>query len=443
MNIDKVEKIKKLPDRKRVCAYARVSAEKEMSLHSLSYQVSYYSQLIQSHKDWKYVGVYSDEGISGTKEARPGFQQMMEDARAGKIDLILTKSVSRFARNTVVLLNACRELKNLGIDVYFEEQKIHSLSYEGELMLTLQASFAQEEARSTSLNQRWRIKKDFEEGKLWGGADSVGYKVVNRKLVIDEKTAPIVKRVYSLYLEGYGDHAIAKILNSEGVPTLKGGRWAQAQIKSMLTNIVYKGDLLLQKTFVQNHLSTGRHNNRGQKDWYLVEDDHEPIIDKETFEKVQALRRQKAIENKNTVVKGKITKEFSELLYCANCGRQYRFKKGPYKNYYICTTYMNEGKTYCDSKQIPENILIDVTKVTLGLEEISNEILKTKVNKILIKRDNLVTYILKNGKEVTVHWDDPKRSDGWNEEMKEAARKRALKKKTVNDKWVKEEQTNA
>ena len=443
MNIDKVETIKKLPDRKRVCAYARVSAEKEMSLHSLSYQVSYYSQLIQSHRDWKYVGVYSDEGISGTKEARPGFQKMMEDARAGKIDLILTKSVSRFARNTVVLLNACRELKSLGIDVYFEEQKIHSLSYEGELMLTLQASFAQEEARSTSLNQRWRIKKDFEEGKLWGGADSVGYKVVNRKLVIDEKTAPIVRRVYSLYLEGYGDHAIAKILNNEGVPSLRGGRWAQAQIKSMLTNVTYKGDLLLQKTFVQNYLSTGRHNNRGQKDWYLVEEDHEPIIDKETFEKVQLLRKQKAHENKTTVVKGKITKEFSDLLYCANCGRQYRFKKGPYKNYYICTTYMNEGKTYCDSKQIQESILIDVTKATLGLEEISNEILKSKVNRILIKKDNLITYIFKDGKEVTIHWDDPKRSDGWNKEMKEAARERALKKKTVNGKWIKEVQANA
>lgn len=443
MNIDKVERIQKLPNKKRVCAYARVSAEKEMSLHSLSYQISYYSQLIQSHRDWTYVGVYSDEGISGTKVDRPGFQKMMEDARAGKIDLILTKSVSRFARNTVVLLNACRELKSLGIDVYFEEQKIHSLSYEGELMLTLQASFAQEEARSTSLNQRWRIQKDFEEGKLWGGADCYGYKVIERKLVKDEKTAPIVKRVYSLYLEGYGDHSIAKILNSEGVPTLKGGRWAQAHIKSMLTNVAYKGDLLLQKTFVKNYLSPGRHNNRGQKDWYLVEEDHEPIIDKDTFQKVQDLRKQKSIENKTMTVKEKIIKEFSDLLYCGNCGRQYRFKKGPYKNHYICTTYMNEGKAYCDSKQIPEDILINVTKVTLGLEEISNEILKSKIDRILMKKDNLITYILKNGKELTVHWDDPKRSDGWNKEMKEAARERALKKKTINGKWVKEEQTNA
>jgi DNA invertase Pin-like site-specific DNA recombinase len=245
MNIDKVERIQKLPNKKRVCAYARVSAEKEMSLHSLSYQISYYSQLIQSHRDWTYVGVYSDEGISGTKVDRPGFQRMMEDARDGKIDLILTKSVSRFARNTVVLLEACRELKNLGVDVYFEEQKINSMSYEGELMLTLQASFAQEETRSTSLNQRWRIKKDFEEGRLWGGANCVGYKIVNRKFVIDEATSPIVRRVYSLYLDGLGDHAIAKLLNEEGVPSLKGGRWAQSHIKSMLTNVTYKGDLLL------------------------------------------------------------------------------------------------------------------------------------------------------------------------------------------------------
>ena len=438
MNIDKVERIQKLPNKKRVCAYARVSAEKEMSLHSLSYQISYYSQLIQSHRDWTYVGVYSDEGISGTKVDRPGFQKMMEDARAGKIDLILTKSVSRFARNTVVLLEACRELKNLGVDVYFEEQKINSMSYEGELMLTLQASFAQEEARSTSLNQRWRIKKDFEEGRLWGGANCVGYKIVNRKFVVDEATAPIVRRVYSLYLEGLGDHAIAKLLNEESVPSLKGGRWAQSHIKSMLTNVTYKGDLVLQKTYVSNYLSTGRHNNRGQKDSYLVENDHEPIIDKETFDKVQALRKKKAAENNTTQVKQKVIREFSGLLFCANCGRQYCFKKGPYKNHYMCATFLYEGKARCDAKQIPENILIDVTKVTLGLDEVTNSILRSKVQKILVKRDNILTYVLLSGKTIDAHWDDPKRSDGWTAEMKEAARKRAKAKPVKNGKWIKE-----
>ena len=424
MEIIKTEIIPTLPNKKRVCAYARVSAEKEMSLHSLSSQVSYYSQLIQNHKEWKYCGVYSDEGISGTKEERPGFQKMMEDARNKKFDLIITKSVSRFARNTVILLNSCRELKELGIDVYFEEQNIHSLSYEGELMLTLQASFAQEEARSTSLNQRWRIAKDFEEGKLWGGGPCLGYKLVNRKYVVDEITAPLVRRIFDLYLEGLGDHAIARKLNEEGVPTLKGGRWAQSIIKGILTNVNYTGNLMLQKTYVESYLSQGRHNNRGQKDFYFVEDEHEPIIDKETFNRVQELRKAKAKENNTVVQKAKVQKEFSELLYCDNCGRQYRYKKGQYKNHYLCSTFASEGKAHCDSKQIPENILINVTKVTLGLNFISNEILKTVIRKIVVKKDNILTFIFINGEEKDVHWDDPKRSDGWTKEMKEAARKR-------------------
>ena len=442
MNIDKVEILQKLPDKKKVCAYARVSAEKEMTLHSLSYQISYYSELIQNRDDWVYAGVYYDEGISGTKETRPGFQKMMEDARNGKIDLILVKSVSRFARNTVILLNACRELKSLGIDVYFEEQKIHSLSYEGELMLTLQAGFAQEEARSTSLNQRWRIQKDFEEGKLWGGANSWGYKIVNRKLVVDEETAPLVRRIFKMYLDGMGDHAIAVTLNKEKVPTLKGGRWAQAIIGGILTNVNYTGDLLLQKTFVPNYLSH-KHLNRGQKDFYLVEDDHEPIIDKKTFELVQQMRKTKAIANNTVKAKQKVLRDFSNILYCANCGRQYRFKKGPYKNYYLCTTFASEGRMHCDAKQIPENILIELTKKTLNLEVLNNDVLKNKVSKILVKKDNIVTYILKNGEEIDARWDDPKRSDGWSKEMKEAARQRAYLKPTINGKWIKEEKSNA
>lgn len=432
----------KLPTKMRVCAYARVSAEKEMSLHSLSYQVSYYSQLIQSHKGWKYSGVYSDEGISGTKEERPGFQKMMEDARKKSFDLIITKSVSRFARNTVILLNSCRELKELGIDVYFEEQNIHSLSYEGELMLTLQASFAQEEARSTSLNQRWRIAKDFEEGRLWGGAANLGYKLVNRKYVIDEETAPIVRRIFKLYLEGLGDHAIARKFNEEGVPSLRGGRWAQSIIKGILTNVNYTGDLMLQKTYVENYLSKGRHNNRGQKDFFYVEDDHEPIIDKETFKKVQELRKAKAKENNTTVQKLKIQKEFSGLIYCGNCGRQYRFQKGKYKNHYLCCTFASEGKAHCASKQIPEDILIDVTKVTLGLEVINNDILKSLIRKIVVKPDNILTFNFLSGEEKDVHWDDPKRSNGWTNEMKAAARQRAYAKKTKKGKWIKEEKGN-
>ena len=161
----KVAQIPKLQRKKRVAAYARVSSGKDAMLHSLSAQVSYYNDLIQREDSWEFVGVYSDEAVTGTKEERPGFQQMLEDSRNGKIDMILTKSISRFARNTVTLLETVRMLKALEVDVFFEEQNIHTVSADGELMLTILASFAQAESKSVSDNCKWRIRKDFSEGK--------------------------------------------------------------------------------------------------------------------------------------------------------------------------------------------------------------------------------------------------------------------------------------
>lgn len=151
----------------RVAAYSRVSSGKDAMLHSLSAQVSHYSELIQNYRGWQYCGVFTDEAITGTKETRAGFQRLLAECRAGKIDMVITKSISRFARNTVTLLDTIRELKLLGVDVYFEEQNIHTIGADGELILTILASYAQEESRSTSENMKWRIKKNFEEGKPW------------------------------------------------------------------------------------------------------------------------------------------------------------------------------------------------------------------------------------------------------------------------------------
>ena len=162
--------------RKRVAAYARVSSGKDGMLHSLAAQVSYFSALIQSNAEWEYCGVYSDEAITGTKETREGFQKLLTDCRDGKIDMVITKSISRFARNTVTLLEVVRELRKLNVDVFFEEQNIHSLSSDGELMLTLLASFAQEESLSVSENMKWRIRKNFEEGMPWN-ATMLGYRM--------------------------------------------------------------------------------------------------------------------------------------------------------------------------------------------------------------------------------------------------------------------------
>ena len=182
-----------IPKLTRVAAYARVSSGKDAMLHSLSAQVSYYSELIQNHSGWQYVGVYADEALTGTKDNRENFQRLLADCRDGKVDLVITKSISRFARNTVTLLQTVRELKNMGVDVFFEEQNIHSLSADGELMLTILASYAQEESLSASENQKWRIRRNFENGMPWNGT-MLGYRYEDGTLVVEPTEAEIVSQ---------------------------------------------------------------------------------------------------------------------------------------------------------------------------------------------------------------------------------------------------------
>ena len=197
--ITKIDALPQLERKLKVCAYARVSSGKDSMLHSLSAQVSYYNNLIQNTDGWEFVGIYADEAISGTKDTREEFNRMVEDARTGRIDLIITKAISRFARNTATLLTTIRELNSLGVDVLFEEQNIHSMSSEGEMILTLLASVAQEEARSVSENMKWRIKKNFEEGLPWG-ALLYGYKVIDFKYYIVEEEAKVIRLIFDLFL---------------------------------------------------------------------------------------------------------------------------------------------------------------------------------------------------------------------------------------------------
>ena len=203
---------------KRVAAYARVSSGKDAMLHSLAAQVNYYSKLIQSHSGWEYVGVYADEALTGTKESRENFQRLLADCRSGKIDMVITKSISRFARNTVTLLETVRELKSLDVDVYFEEQNIHSVNSDGELMLTILASYAQEESLSASENQKWRVRQQFQNGKPWRGF-MMGYRYDGEKYVIVPEEAEVVRSIFHDYLDGKGVAAIMKRLNEEGFLT--------------------------------------------------------------------------------------------------------------------------------------------------------------------------------------------------------------------------------
>lgn len=251
----------------KVAAYSRVSSGKDAMLHSLSAQVSYYSNLIQNHDGWLYCGVYADEAVTGTKENRAEFQRLMDDCRKGKIDLIITKSISRFSRNTVTLLNTIRELKLLGIGVVFEEQNINTLSADGELMLTILASYAQEESLSVSENCKWRIRSDFKRGVLPMFVQNIyGYeRTADGGLKIIPEEAELVKRIFSMYLDGLGILKIAKILTEECAPSNSNGKWSEKKVRYILSNEKYAGDLLLQKSFCTDHLTKHRKKNCGEK----------------------------------------------------------------------------------------------------------------------------------------------------------------------------------
>ena len=205
-------------------------------LHSLSAQVSYYSKIIQSHAGWQYCGVYSDEAMTGTKNRRSGFQQMLEECRKGKIDLIITKSISRFARNTVTLLQTIRELKSLSVDVFFEEQHIHALSSDGELMMTILASYAQEESLSASENQKWRVRKAFENGEIMNLRFLFGYDITPDGIKVNEKEAAIVQEMFARFNSGESMSSISRDLNARGIKGVLGGTWYPMRIRRILSN---------------------------------------------------------------------------------------------------------------------------------------------------------------------------------------------------------------
>lgn len=271
-------------EKKRAAAYARVSKESERLVNSLSAQISYYRGYIRENPEWIYVGIYADFGITGTStDKRNEFRRMIKDCEDGKIDIILVKSISRFARNTVDLLKTVRYMKDLGIEVIFEKENISSMSGGGELMLSVLASFAQEESRSISENVKWSIRKKFENGIPNGRVKIFGYCYEGDELIIVPEEAETVKRIYADFIDGKVPRTIAKDLNDEGITTRMGCRWSDFSIRTILTNITYTGNMLLQKGFIDDPILKRRKINRGELPQYFVENTHEPIIDSETF----------------------------------------------------------------------------------------------------------------------------------------------------------------
>ena len=356
----------------RVAAYCRVSTEQEEQQNSFAVQVAYYTDLINKKKEWTLAGIFADEGISGTQtKKRTEFNRMIRMCKKKKIDLVITKSISRFARNTVDCLEYVRQLKDLGIGVIFEKENINTLKMTSEFMIALYGSFAQAESESISKNVSWGKEKAFREGKVpFQYKKLLGYrKGADGKPEIVPEEAETVRSIFNLYLDGYTLLNIAQILMDQKITTATGkSEWTKSAIQSILKNEKYVGDALLQKTFTVDCITHKVVKNNGERPMYLITDHHTPIIDRDTFNRVQqeiARRNSKRkISDQTKTEQGKYSGKYalSELLICGHCGTPYRrriwTKSGNKQVVWRCISRLEHGRRYCpDSPTIKEENL--------------------------------------------------------------------------------------
>ena len=357
---------------KRVAAYCRVSTDSEEQLTSYQNQMRVYTEMIAANKEWEFAGLYADEGISGTRaDKRPEFQRMIRDCQNGKIDYIITKSISRFARNTVECLEYVRSLKAQGIGIFFEEQNIDTLKNESELYLVIYAGFAQSESESISKHITWTYRKKFEEGKVsFQYKNFLGYrKGADSQPEIVPEEAAIVERIYEMFLAGQPVKVIAQTLQAEKIEILgKNLSFSKNMIMNILRNEKYCGDCILQKTVTVDCISKTRKANQGEAPMYIVENNHPAIISREVFNRVQEelIRRQalRAKSDKTSITAtGKYSKyALTEVLQCAECGSRYRrvtwTAHGRKKIVWRCISRLDYGTKHCkDSITVEEEAL--------------------------------------------------------------------------------------
>lgn len=331
----------------RTAAYARVSSDSEDQLNSFAAQIRYYTEMFQNSTNTVFVDMYADEGITGTStEKRTEFQRLINDCRKGKIDRVLTKSISRFARNTKDSLRAARELKTLGISVYFEKENIDTGEISSEMLLAIYSQFAQEESMSISRNCRLGIKKRMMDGTYKNPSTPFGYDYVNGKLQINPEKAKIVKQIFNWYVSGIGMSEIAARLNSLGV---RDEVWRHGTIRHILTNERYIGDSLLQKRFTTDTLPFKTVRNHGEKEQYYVSGTHEPIIEKSIFDNAQKI----LAERDKPSGFAKENSPFSKKIFCGNCGNTFRRKYGKSHVNWVCRKHDRSADS-CDIRQIKE-----------------------------------------------------------------------------------------
>ena len=420
-----------LKPKKKVAAYARVSVESERMHHSLSAQVSYYNALIQKNPEWQFAGVFADYGISGTgMEKREDFLRMLEAAENGEIDIILTKSIQRFARNTVDLLETVRHLKDIGVEVRFEKEHISSMSTDGELMLTILASFAEEESRSISENIKWAIRKRFRNGVPGCRFNVYGYRWEDDAMVIVPEEAEIVRRIYQDYLDGKMLQEIVREFTTGGITTRNGFPWSHTTLRQILSNVTYTGNLLLQKGFVADPISKRRKTNCGQLPKFFVEDTHPAIIDKETFDHIQEeMARRKTLgvlanKTMNTCC-------FTGKLKCPHCGKNYihgRYNGGNTRSFWVCGSGKKAGGKCPVGGSINQSSLQKASAEVLGLEVFDETVFLEKVDYINVPERNVLEYHLKDGMVISKDCPNTGYKDSWTAERRaEVSAKRKRK----------------
>lgn len=372
-------------NRLRVAAYCRVSTLQEQQETSYEAQVAYYTKLISDNPNWVKAGIFADDGKSATMiRKRNDFQEMINACMAGKIDMVITKSVSRFARNTVDSLTYIRKLKERNVAVFFEKENVNTLESSGELLITILSSQAQEESRNLSENVHWGYVRRFENGVVYVNHKKfLGYtKDNNGNLVIVPEQAALVRRIFRFFLEGYSTAKIAKQLSEEGIQTVTGKqKWHATVIDKMLSNEKYMGDALLQKTYTVDFLTKKKVLNKGLIPQYYVEDNHEAIIPKELFHRVQEEKARRAnlyrpnAKKKSQTVKGKYSSKYvlSDIMVCRECGQPYRrqvwSKYGTKKAVWRCDSRLKHGTKKCrnsptlDERTLHEAIMAAVNKV--------------------------------------------------------------------------------
>jgi len=341
----------------RKCAYARVSTNHEEQESSLAFQTQYYKALIESEKDSEFVGIYADTKSGKTARLRKQFKAMIQAAKREEIDYIITKSISRFARNLVETLKIIRELREIGVGVYFEKENIDTLDYKSDFIISIYSLVAESELKSMGDQVKWAARKRFKNGSVELSPSIYGYTLKDGKLVPVPNEAAIVKEIFEKYAAGMGADSIAKSLNDRGFRTkLTQNLWRSNTILQILDNEKYIGDAILQKTYGKDYK---RIKNDGSVPMYYVENNHEPIISKELFEKVQAIRERKKASAKRKPAK---ISPFSGKIKCAECGRSYKRRMNnrntPYEKWiWSCRTYVEMGRKYCKGPNIREKDL--------------------------------------------------------------------------------------